>query len=169
MGNLRSFENADRLAAYAGLVPAARDSGNGVGNDRRMRGGNKVPKRVYLPVGIRQPSHEAGVQGLLRSQAGRRQEAHPGLDRSGSSPCQRSVGDAARQDDVHGPVCSLTSSQRFHQRQHQSLLVPLVAEKSRVERVPSRFCGTSGFSVLTLVLSVLRLWPLFELPASLLR
>lgn len=47
VGDLSAFESADRLAAYAGLVPAARDSGKRVGNDRRMRGGNKVLKRVF--------------------------------------------------------------------------------------------------------------------------
>jgi transposase len=47
-GDLRAFEkSADQLAAYAGLVPAARDSGKRSGNDRRMRGGNKVLKRVF--------------------------------------------------------------------------------------------------------------------------
>jgi transposase len=46
-GDLSAFEGADQLAAYAGLVPAARDSGKRVGNDRRMRGGNKVLKRVF--------------------------------------------------------------------------------------------------------------------------
>ncbi|MBA3424654.1 MAG: IS110 family transposase [Rubrobacter sp.] len=47
VGDLCAFESADRLAAYAGLVPAAHDSGKRVGNDRRMRGGNKVLKRVF--------------------------------------------------------------------------------------------------------------------------
>jgi transposase len=42
-----TFENADRLAAYAGLVPAAYDSGKRVGNRRRMRGGNKLLKSVF--------------------------------------------------------------------------------------------------------------------------
>ena len=47
-GDLRSFGSADRLAAYyAGLVPAANDSGKRVGNHERMRGGNKALKRVY--------------------------------------------------------------------------------------------------------------------------
>ncbi len=46
VGDLSAFENADRLAAYAGLVPAANDSGKRVGNNRRMRGGNKSLKRV---------------------------------------------------------------------------------------------------------------------------
>src|SRR5918996_4424320 len=34
VGDMRAFESADRLAAYAGLVPAARDSGKRVGNHR---------------------------------------------------------------------------------------------------------------------------------------
>jgi transposase len=46
-GDLSAFGSADRLAAYAGLVPAKRDSGKRTGNDRRMRGGNKVLKRVF--------------------------------------------------------------------------------------------------------------------------
>ena len=46
-GDFRTFESADKLAAYAGLVPAAHDSGKRIGNDRRMRGGNKVLKRVF--------------------------------------------------------------------------------------------------------------------------
>ncbi len=41
-----AFASAGHLAAYAGLVPAARDSGKRVGNDRRMRGGNKLLKKV---------------------------------------------------------------------------------------------------------------------------
>ncbi|MDP9478975.1 MAG: IS110 family transposase [Actinomycetota bacterium] len=41
-----AFASAGHLAAYAGLVPAARDSGKRVGNNRRMRGGNKLLKKV---------------------------------------------------------------------------------------------------------------------------
>jgi transposase len=47
VGDVSAFESADRLAAYAGLVPAARDSGKRVGKRRRMRGGNKTLKRVF--------------------------------------------------------------------------------------------------------------------------
>jgi transposase len=47
VGNVRAFSSADRLAAYAGLVPAAHDSGKRLGNHRRMRGGNKTLKRVF--------------------------------------------------------------------------------------------------------------------------
>jgi transposase len=47
VGDIHAFESADKLAAYAGLVPAARDSGKRVGNNKRMRGGNKVLKRVF--------------------------------------------------------------------------------------------------------------------------
>jgi len=42
VGGIFAFSSADRLAAYAGLVPAVRDSGKRVGNRRRMRGGNKT-------------------------------------------------------------------------------------------------------------------------------
>jgi transposase len=47
VGDISAFSSADRLAAYAGLVPVARDSGKRVGNHRRMRGGNKTLKRVF--------------------------------------------------------------------------------------------------------------------------
>jgi transposase len=47
VGDICAFESADRLAAYAGLVPAACDSGKRVGKARRMRGGNKTIKRVF--------------------------------------------------------------------------------------------------------------------------
>ncbi len=46
VGDVSAFGSADRLAAYAGLVPAARDSGKRVGNHRKGRGGNKTLKRV---------------------------------------------------------------------------------------------------------------------------
>ncbi|CAN5819090.1 IS110 family transposase [soil metagenome] len=46
-GDLSAFESAGHLAAYAGLVPAAHDSGKKTGNDRRMRGGNKALKYVF--------------------------------------------------------------------------------------------------------------------------
>ena len=47
VGDISAFESADRLAAYAGLVPAARDSGKRVGKRHRMRGGNRTLKRVF--------------------------------------------------------------------------------------------------------------------------
>jgi transposase len=47
VGDLSTFGSADQLAAYAGLAPAANDSGKRVGNNRRMRGGNKALKRVF--------------------------------------------------------------------------------------------------------------------------
>ncbi len=47
VGKLSAFDSADHLAAYSGLVPAANDSGKRVGNNRRMRGGNKNLKRVF--------------------------------------------------------------------------------------------------------------------------
>jgi transposase len=47
VGDICAYSSADRLAAYAGLVPAANDSGKRVGRHRRMRGGNKILKRVF--------------------------------------------------------------------------------------------------------------------------
>ena len=47
VGDVRAFSSADRLAAYAGVVPTAHDSGKRLGNHRRMRGGNKTLKRVF--------------------------------------------------------------------------------------------------------------------------
>lgn len=47
VGDLSGFESADKLAAYAGLAQAARDSGKKTGNDKRMRGGNKALKYVF--------------------------------------------------------------------------------------------------------------------------
>lgn len=47
VGDLSAFDSADHLAAYSGLVPAANDSGKRIGNNRRMRGGNKNLKRVF--------------------------------------------------------------------------------------------------------------------------
>jgi transposase len=47
VGDISAFSSADRLAAYAGLIPVARDSGKRVGKHRRMRGGNKTLKRVF--------------------------------------------------------------------------------------------------------------------------
>jgi transposase len=63
VGEISAFESADRLAAYAGLVPAARDSGKRVGNCRRMRGGNKTLKRVLYQSAF------ASVRGSVQSRA----------------------------------------------------------------------------------------------------
>jgi len=63
VGDISAFESADRLAAYAGLVPAARDSGKRVGNHRRMRGGNKTLKRVFYQSAF------ASLRGSAQSRA----------------------------------------------------------------------------------------------------
>jgi transposase len=63
VGDIRAFESADRLAAYAGLVPAARDSGKRVGNRRRMRGGNKALKRIFYQSAF------ASLRGCAQSRA----------------------------------------------------------------------------------------------------
>jgi transposase len=63
VGDISAFESAGRLAAYAGLVPAARDSGKRVGNHRRMRGGNKTLKRVFYQSAF------ASLRGCAESRA----------------------------------------------------------------------------------------------------
>ncbi len=50
MSDISAFESADKLAAYAGLVPAVRDSGERAGNDRRMRGDNRGLKNARALV-----------------------------------------------------------------------------------------------------------------------
>jgi transposase len=63
VGDILAFESADRLAAYAGLVPAARDSGKRVGNRRRMRGGHKALKRIFYQSAF------ASLRGCAQSRA----------------------------------------------------------------------------------------------------
>ena len=63
VGDICAFESAGRLAAYAGLVPAARDSGKRVGKHRRMRGGNKILKRVFYQSAF------ASLRGCAESRA----------------------------------------------------------------------------------------------------
>ena len=62
VGELAAFGCPDQLAAYAGLVPVAHDSGKRTGNLRRMRGGNKVLKRVFYQsafASLRSPASRA--------------------------------------------------------------------------------------------------------------
>ena len=110
VGDVSAFGSADRLAAYAGLVPAARDSGKRVGNHRRGRGGNKILKRVLYQFRLLQHPGRPGVQGLLRPQARRGQAAHAGGDRPGASAGQRPLGDAARRHGVQASRRRLTIS-----------------------------------------------------------
>ena len=63
VGDIRAFESADRLAAYAGLVPAARDLGQRVANRRRVRGGNKALKRIFYQSAF------ASLRGCAESRA----------------------------------------------------------------------------------------------------
>ncbi len=70
VGDMCAFSSADRLAAYAGLVPAARDSGKRVGKHRRMRGGNKTLKRVFYQSAFASLRASPESRGLLRTQEG---------------------------------------------------------------------------------------------------
>src|SRR3712207_673956 len=61
VGDLRAFSSADRLAAYAGLVPAAHDSGKRVGNHRRIARRQQASQKGFLPIGVCQPAKRPGV------------------------------------------------------------------------------------------------------------
>ena len=78
VGDLSAFESADQLAAYAGLVPAAHDSGKRVGNHRRMRGGNKVLKRVFYQsafASLRSSSHSRAFYDRKRGEGKKHTQA----------------------------------------------------------------------------------------------
>jgi transposase len=77
VGDPSAFATAGHLAAYAGLVPAARDSGKRVGNHRRMSGGNKVLKRVFYQsafASLRTP-HSRGFYERKRGEGKRHHQA----------------------------------------------------------------------------------------------
>jgi transposase len=77
VGDLAAFDSADRLAAYAGLVPVARDSGKSTGNHRRMQGGNKILKRVFYQsafASLRTP-HSRGFYDRKRAEGKRHHQA----------------------------------------------------------------------------------------------
>ena len=83
VGEICAFESADRLAAYAaGLVPAARDSGKRVGNNRRMRGGNKSLKRVFYQSAF--ASLRSAPESRAFYERKRAEEAHSSSHRSGA-------------------------------------------------------------------------------------
>ena len=90
VGEICAFSSADRLAAYAGLVPAARDSGKRVGYHRRMQGETRPSSgsTTSLPSqaceALRSPEPSMIAREL---KAG----AHSGSDRAGASEGQRSV------------------------------------------------------------------------------
>ena len=66
VGDICAFSSAERLAAYAGLVPAARDSGKRVGKQQKDARWQQGPQKGLLPVGLCQPAQQCpGVTGLL--------------------------------------------------------------------------------------------------------
>ena len=84
VGDLSAFESADHLAAYSGLVPAANDSGKRVGNNRRMRGGNKNLKRVFYQAAFASLRSSPESRAFYDRKEGRGQAAHPGTHRVSS-------------------------------------------------------------------------------------
>jgi transposase len=113
VGDICAFSSADRLAAYAGLVPAARDSGKRVGNHRRMRGGNKTLKRVFYQsafASLRASPESRAFYDRKRAEGKRHTQAMVGDGCARPQKGQRPVGDDARRDDLQGLLCGLTFS-----------------------------------------------------------
>jgi transposase len=102
VGDVSAIGSADQLAAYAGLMPAAYDSGKRVGNHRKGRGGNKVLRRDFYQSAFSsmRAVPESRAEGKRHTQAGE----------AGEEEGERPVGDAARRSHVRGPVRSLTFS-----------------------------------------------------------
>lgn len=72
------FDSADQLAAFAGLAPAARDSGKRTGNDRRMRGGNRRLKQVFYQwafASLRSSPHSRAFYDRKRAEGKRHNQA----------------------------------------------------------------------------------------------
>src|SRR5699024_1302036 len=93
------FATPGRAASYAGLAPVIWRSGTSISSD------NFVPKMATrLVCGPVLPSihlvegHGSGVPDLLRYEAGRRNEAQQGSDRSCTAAWQRADRDAARRN-----------------------------------------------------------------------
>jgi transposase len=75
---MQHTSSADQLAAYAGLVPAAHDSGKRVGNHKRMRGGNKTLKRVFYQsafASLRSTPHSRAFYERKRAEGKRHTQA----------------------------------------------------------------------------------------------
>ena len=112
VGDISAFESADQLAAYAGLVPAARDSGKRMGKHRflgeegtRSSSGSSTTGRL-LPACEVHRSHGPSmiVRGL------RARDTLRLSHRVGASEGQCCVGDAARRNHFREPLCGLTFS-----------------------------------------------------------
>ena len=71
VGDISAFKSAERLAAYAGLVPAAKDSGKRVGNYRflgevatRFSSGSYTSRPLPASVALRNPGPSTTARGL---------------------------------------------------------------------------------------------------------
>jgi hypothetical protein len=82
-----------------------------MGNDRRMRGGNKILKRVFYQsafASLRSAPESRAFYDRKKAEGKKHTQALVAL------PCRRvnvlSVGDATRRDDLQGLLCGLTFS-----------------------------------------------------------
>lgn len=90
-GSLDAFPTPDRLAAFAGLAPAPRDSGQVSGNLHRPQRYVATATRL-LHFRAAQHPFRPELAPVLRPQTGRRQTPHPGRPRFGTQACQRPLG-----------------------------------------------------------------------------
>jgi transposase len=111
VGDVTAFESAGQLAAYAGLVPASRDSGKRVGINRIL--GEAATRRSrWSSTGPPSPvcATTGREQGLLRPQEGGRQEAPPSRHCPRPSTGRRDVGHDTRRQEVRSRPSRLTNS-----------------------------------------------------------
>lgn len=93
-GSMDAFPTPDRLAAFAGVAPAPRDSGQVSGNLHRPRRYHRRLQRRLLHLRLGQHPLRPQLAPLLRQEESRGQTTRPGRPRPGPSPRQRSVGPA---------------------------------------------------------------------------
>jgi transposase len=84
VGDLSTFANPDKLAAYAGLAPMPRDSGKRIGNLQRPRRYNRRLRHVFYmsaPTTMRLPGPGRDYYQRKRTEGRRHQQAIIALTR----------------------------------------------------------------------------------------
>lgn len=93
-GGMDLFGSPDRLATYAGLAPAPRDSGRVSGS--RHRPISPTSATGFVPGSQEQHHLLLGFMPVLRPQTSRRREAHRSSPGAGQATSQRTVGTSPR-------------------------------------------------------------------------
>jgi hypothetical protein len=91
-GEMDAFGSTDRLAGYAGLAPAPRDSGRVSGNPRRPRRFHRGQlNAMYLSRAV-EPEERSGLEGALPTQTRRGERPQAGVAGTRAPSRQRPVG-----------------------------------------------------------------------------